>query len=86
VDVFEPSPIQGVQSLLSRLAHANQTTVPQNPQVLGGQRLAHSHAADEIIHRHLAPSQHAKDLAAVGLGDGIEGVGSGRKAGHASII
>ena len=70
---------EDVQAPLGIGSDLDQACLPEDPQVLGHPGLAEADPGDELVHRPLALPQEVEDVAAVWLGEHVEG-------GHGAIV
>lgn len=64
---------QGVQAPLGVDPDPDEPGLPQHPQVLRHAGLAEAEPADQLAHRPLALAKQVEDVAAVRLGEHLEG-------------
>lgn len=73
VDLGQGLGLQGIEASLGVDADPDEPGVPQHPQVLGHARLAEPEPGHQLVHRPLALAQQVEDVAAVRLGEHLEG-------------
>jgi hypothetical protein len=75
-----------VEHLAPIAAHANQTNLAENAEMLGDGRLLQAEAGYDVAYGAFLESEVGEDIAAAGFGDGVEGVGGGGGTWHAKRI
>jgi hypothetical protein len=83
VDRLQPAGIQAVDAPAAGVAHMHQLNLAEHLQVLGDAGLGDPQLLDQLEDRALAGPQHLEDVAALRLGDRVEGVGGRGGSGHA---
>jgi hypothetical protein len=73
VDLGQGLRAQRVEASLGVAPDPDEPRVPQHPQVLGHAGLAEPEAGHQLVHRPLALAQQVEDVAAVRLGEHLEG-------------
>src|SRR5215212_7931592 len=87
VDGLERQGVEPIEPQPTLLTHLDRPHLPEYPEVLGHQRLAHPKQTHQVAHRALpAGGEEVEDLAPAGLGHRVESVGSSRRSSHAGII
>src|SRR5688572_17739239 len=86
VDGIECMDDAQVQQPAPLLSHVHLAPLPDHPQLLRYLGLLEPQALHEVVDGALPAGEHVEDLAAAGLGDGVERVGCGRGPGHGPNI
>ena len=73
VDLGQGLGLQGVEASLGVDPDPDQPGLPQHPQVLRHAGLAEAEPADQLAHRPLALAKQVEDVAAVRVGEHLEG-------------
>ena len=71
------SGVGAVEAMAAVAAHADQAHPAQHAEVFRNRRLIDADGHYDFAHLALVPGQESEDLAATGLGDGVEGIGGG---------
>src|SRR5215212_9305799 len=86
VNGFKLLAIDAVKALAAFLAHGDQADLFEDAEVFGDHGLRPAEVMDEAIDRHLTVGEGFQHTAALGLGDGVEGVEGGWGTGHIWIF
>ena len=77
MDGFELLAVDAVEALSAVASGGDEADLFEDAEVLGDHGLGPAEAADEFGDGHFAGGEGFEDLAAFGLGDGVEGVEGG---------